>query len=83
MSEAENRGESHKARLLDVERILYRRTNQRHRMSILQIVDALGLPRTQNNARNVRSDVRTLREYGRPIAAERHKTREYYWAGKR
>lgn len=79
MANASPRGNTHKTRLLDVERILYMRTNERRRMSIFQIIDALGLQRTENNARNVRNDLRTLREYGRPIATERHKATEYFW----
>lgn len=83
MANTSPRGRNHKARLLEVERILYMRTNERRRLTMFEIVEALGLERTENNARNVRNDIKVLRAYGRPIATERHKAEEYFWAGKR
>lgn len=77
------RGGDHKARLLEVERVLYMRTNERRRMTMWEIVDAVGLPRTMNSARNVRGDIAMLRAYGRPIHSVRHKAPEYFWAGRR
>lgn len=78
------RGHRHKKRLLKVLDILRRETDADHRLSLTELMERLGMwASDENGRRNVRDDIRALREAGWPIATERHKATEYYLARRR
>lgn len=77
------RGMRHRERLLKVLDTLDRHSDPGHRLSITQMLEALGLPPTESCRRDVRLDIRALREAGFPIGSERHRAHEYFFAERR
>lgn len=83
-SKSQNRcGRKHKTRLMTVKKLLEEESDESSRFSVKQILDRLGLEHTEANARAIRSDIKTLQEFGVAIKREKHKTFEYYVASRR
>lgn len=72
-------GELHKRRMLTVQRIIEHESGKNRRFTMRQILKRLGLEETESNMRNVRSDLKILKEFGCPIVREKHRAYEYYW----
>lgn len=72
-------GEAHKRRMLTVQCILKFESNKTHRFTMKQILKRLELEATEANMRNVRNDIKILKEFGCPIVREKHRAHEYYW----
>jgi len=69
----------HRNRLLEVLSILERETDRDHRLTLSQLIERLGMDPTKENVRrNVRGDLKALKEAGWPIECDRHKAPEYY-----
>lgn len=76
-------GAKHKQRLMTVKIILEEESDQSHRFSVKQLLDRLGLPHTEANQRAIRSDIKTLQDFGIAITREKHRTFEYYVSSRR
>lgn len=76
-------GAKHKHRLMTVKMILEEESDQSHRFSVKQLLDRLDLPHTEANQRAVRSDIKTLQDFGIAITREKHRTFEYYVSSRR
>ena len=76
-------GAKHKQRLMTVKITLEEESDQSHRFSVKQLLDRLGLPHTEANQRAIRSDIKTLQDFGIAITREKHRTFEYYVSSRR
>ena len=76
-------GAKHKHRLMTVKMILEEESDRTHRFSVKQLLDRLGLPHTEANQRAIRSDIKTLQDFGIAITREKHRTFEYYVSSRR
>ena len=76
-------GAKHKHRLMTVKMILEEESDQSHRFSVKQLLDRLDLPHTEANQRAVRSDIKTLQDFGIATTREKHRTFEYYVSSRR
>ena len=72
------RGNHHKRRLIELLAILRHETDRNNRLTMRRLLERLGLEQTEANMRDVRLDVRVLKEEGIPVKIERHTACEYY-----